>query len=146
MKRIYGIAERQFRGYYHRAARMKGITGENLLSLLERRLDNIIYRLGFASDHAEARQMVLHRHFLVNGVRVNIPSYLVRFGDQIQLRENSKTNVRVTENLAGVEKRGVPQWLELDKDAFSGRVKAFPVRDDLTLPIREQLIVELYSK
>ncbi len=146
VKRIYGIAERQFRGYYYRAARMKGITGENLLNLLERRLDNIIYRLGFASDHAEARQMVLHRHVLINGERVNIPSYLVRVGDQVQIREKSRQNTKLVENLGGIEKRGVPQWLELDKEAFTGRVKSFPVREDLTLPIREQLIVELYSK
>lgn len=146
VKRIYGIAERQFRGYYHRAARMKGITGENLLSFLERRLDNVVYRLGFASDHAEARQLVTHRHFLVNGIRVNIPSYLVRVGDQIQMLEKSKKNQHVIDNLGAVERRGVPQWLELNKEGFSGRVKSFPVRDDLTLPIREQLIVELYSK
>lgn len=146
VKRIYGISERQFRGYYHRAARMQGITGENLLTLLERRLDNIVYRLGLASDHAEARQMVLHRHIFVNGIRVNIPSYLVRIGDQIQLREKSRTNARISDNIASSEKRGVPRWLDLDKERFQGTIQAFPDREDLTLPIREQLIVELYSK
>ncbi len=146
VKRIYGIAERQFRGYYFRASRMKGVTGENLLVLLERRLDNIIYRLGFAGDHAEARQLVRHGHFTVNGSRVNIPSYLVRLNDQIQVTERSKKIARIVDSVGAIDRRGVPQWLELDKEAFRGRVKAFPAREDFTLPIREQLIVELYSK
>ena len=146
VKRIYGIAERQFRGYYHRASRMKGVTGENLLILLERRLDNIAYRLGFAGDHAEARQLVRHGHFKVNGSRVNIPSYLVRMGDVIEVKEKSQKVTRIVDTLGAIDRRGVPQWLELDKDHFRGRVKAFPSREDFTLPIREQLIVELYSK
>ncbi|MBI4508527.1 MAG: 30S ribosomal protein S4 [Deltaproteobacteria bacterium] len=146
VKRIYGIAERQFRGYYYKASRMRGVTGENLIQLLERRLDNVIYRLGFASDHAEARQLVRHGHFKVNGRRVNIPSYLVRMNDQLEVTEASKKVVRINDSLGAVERRGVPQWLELDKDAFRGRVKALPAREDVTLPIREQLIVELYSK
>ena len=146
VKRIYGIAERQFRGYYYRASRMKGVTGENLLLLLERRLDNIVYRLGFASDHAEARQLVRHGHFLVNGSQVNIPSYLVRVNDLIAIREKSKKIVRLSDSLAAVDRRGVPQWLELDKDNFRGKIKSFPAREDFTMPIREQLIVELYSK
>lgn len=146
VKRMYGIAERQFRGYYYRAVRMKGVTGENLLQLLERRLDNVIYRMGFASDHAEARQLVRHGHFLVNGKRVDIPSYLVRAGDNVVLRERSKKIARLAENLNAVERRGVPQWLEQDKDNFRGRIKALPAREDLKTEIREQLIVELYSK
>lgn len=146
VKRIYGIAERQFRGYYFRASRMKGVTGENLLILLERRLDNIVYRLGFASDHAEARQLVRHGHFQVNGSHVNIPSYLVRVNDVITVREKSKKVVRLSDSLAAVDRRGVPQWLELDKDNFRGKIKSFPAREDFTMPIREQLIVELYSK
>jgi small subunit ribosomal protein S4 len=146
VKRIYGIAERQFRGYYFKATRMKGVTGENLIQLLERRLDNVIYRLGFASDHAEARQLVRHGHFKVNGRRVNIPSFLVRANDLVEVGEPSRKIARIVDSLGAVERRGVPQWLELSKDAFSGRVKALPARDNVTLPIREQLIVELYSK
>jgi small subunit ribosomal protein S4 len=146
VKRIYGIAERQFRGYYYKASRMKGVTGENLIQLLERRLDNVIYRLGFASDHAEARQLVRHGHFKVNGRRVNIPSYLVRPNDVVEVKEASKKVARIVDSLGAVERRGVPNWLELDKDAFKGRVKSAPAREDVTLPIREQLIVELYSK
>lgn len=146
VKRIYGIAERQFRGYYHRANRMKGVTGENLLVLLERRLDNVIYRLGFASDHAEARQLVRHGHFSVNGSRVNIPSYLVKTDDEVVVRERSKKVKRIGESLSAVDRRGVPQWLEVDKDNFRGKVRSLPSREDFTMPIREQLIVELYSK
>jgi small subunit ribosomal protein S4 len=146
VKRIYGVAERQFRGYYFRASRMKGVTGENLLILLERRLDNIVYRLGFASDHAEARQLVRHGHFLVNGERVDIPSYLVRQNDVIQVREKSRKIARIVDSLGAVDRRGVPHWLELDKEAFRARVSSMPSREDFTLPIREQLIVELYSK
>src|SRR6185503_11852054 len=146
VKRIYGIAERQFRGYYYKALRLKGVTGENLLVLLERRLDNIVYRLGFASDHAEGRQLVRHGHFTVNGKRVNIPSYLVRPNDVVQVRESSKTIARINEALAAVDRRGVPQWIALDKDNFKGQVTQLPAREDVTLPIREQLIIELYSK
>jgi len=146
VKRIYGIAERQFRGYYHRANRMKGVTGENLLQLLERRLDNVIYRLGLAADHAEARQLVRHGHFSINGTRVNIPSYLVRANDQITVLERSKKIARLAENMNAVDRRGVPQWLELDKDNFRGKVRSLPAREDMKMEIREQLIVELYSK
>jgi len=146
VKRIYGIAERQFRGYYYKASRMKGVTGDNLIQLLERRLDNVVYRMGFASDHAEARQLVRHGHFKVNGRRVNIPSYLVRNNDAVEVTEKSRTVTRIVEALGAVERRGVPRWIELDKDAFKGVVKTMPARDDVTLPIREQLIVELYSK
>ncbi len=146
VKRIYGIAERQFRGYYYKATRMKGVTGENLIQLLERRLDNVIYRLGFASDHAEARQLVRHGHFKINGKRVNIPSYLVRANDRIEVKEASKKVARIVDSLGAVERRGVPDWLSVDKDAFVGTVKSLPAREAVTLPIREQLIVELYSK
>ena len=146
VKRIYGIAERQFRGYYHKAVRMKGVNGENLIQLLERRLDNVVYRMGFASDHAEGRQLVRHGHYTVNGKKVNIPSYLVRPGDVVAVRESSRTITRINEALAAVDRRGVPQWIDLNKDAFTGQVKQLPAREDVTLPIREQLIVELYSK
>jgi small subunit ribosomal protein S4 len=146
VKRIYGIAERQFRGYYTKASRMKGVTGDNLIQLLERRLDNVVYRMGFVSDHAEARQLVRHGHFQVNGRRVDIPSYLVKPNDVVEVRENSRKITRIIEALGAVERRGVPKWVELDKDQFRGTVKAMPTREDVTLPIREQLIIELYSK
>ena len=146
VKRIYGVAERQFRGYYYKASRMKGVTGENLLVLLERRMDNIVYRFGFASDHAEARQLVRHGHFTVNGKNVDIPSYLVKPNDVVAVKERSKKVARINDSVAAIDRRGVPGWLELDKDKLVGRVKALPAREDFTLPIREQLIVELYSK
>ena len=146
VKRIYGIAERQFRGYYYKALRTKGVSGHTLIQLLERRLDNVVYRMGFASDHAEARQLVRHGHFTVNGKKVNIPSYLVRTNDIVTVREKSRKVKRIEESLGGVDRRGVPQWLELDKEKFEGRVKGMPAREDFTMPIREQLIVELYSK
>jgi small subunit ribosomal protein S4 len=146
VKRLYGIAERQFRGYFFKAVRMKGVNGENLIQLLERRLDNVVYRMGFASDHAEARQLVRHGHFTINGKKVNIPSYLVKPRDVVQVRESSQKITRILEALAAVDRRGVPQWITLDKDAFKGRLTSLPSREDLTLPIREQLIVELYSR
>jgi small subunit ribosomal protein S4 len=146
VKRIYGIFENQFRNIFKEADRQKGITGETLLALLERRLDNIVYRLGFSNSRDEARQLVRHNHFLVNQSKVNIPSYLVKPGDVIELRERSKKIVRILEALEGVARRGVPQWLELDKDQMKGSMKGLPVREDLTLPIQEKLIVELYSK
>jgi small subunit ribosomal protein S4 len=146
VKRLYGILENQFRNTFKEADRRKGITGEILLSLLERRLDNTVYRLGFANSRNEARQLVKHSHFLVNQTKVNIPSYLVKPGDIIQLREKSKKVVRILESLEGVARRGVPQWLELDKEQLKGSVKALPTREDITIPIQEKLIVELYSK
>ncbi len=146
VKRIYGIAERQFRGYYFKAVRSKGVSGDVLIQLLERRLDNVVYRMGFASDHAEARQLVRHGHFTINGKKVNIPSYLVRPRDVVAVRESSKTITRISEALAAVDRRGVPQWIELDKDGMRGGIKQLPAREDVTLPIREQLIIELYSK
>jgi small subunit ribosomal protein S4 len=146
VKRIYGILENQFRNIFKEADRQKGITGETLLALLERRLDNVIYRLGFANSRDEARQLVRHNHFLINQSKVNIPSYLVKPGDVIEIREKSKKIVRVLEALEGVARRGVPQWLELDKDQMKGSMKGLPSREEITLPIQEKLIVELYSK
>lgn len=146
VRRIYGILEKQFRGYFHEADRMRGVTGENLLSLLERRLDNTVYRLGFASSRTEARILIRHCHFTLNGRKVNIPSIQCRVGDVIELREKSRSVTCITESLEAVVRRGHPQWLELNKDAFKGIVKALPIREDITLPIQEQLVVELYSK
>jgi small subunit ribosomal protein S4 len=146
LKRMYGLAERQFRGYYQKATRMKGVAGENLLQLLERRLDNVVYRLGFASDHAEARQLVRHGHFLVNGKKVNIPSFLCNLNDNIGVCEGSKKVGRIMESLGAVDRRGVPKWLQLDKDNFQGKLVTLPSREDLTMTVREQLVVELYSK
>ena len=146
VKRMYGLLENQFRNVFGEADRQKGITGEVLLSLLERRLDNTVYRLGFANSRNEARQLVKHNHFTVNQVKVSIPSYLMKPGDTIQVREKSKKVVRIVEALEGVARRTVPQWLELDKDQMLGHVKALPAREDLTIPIQENLIVELYSK
>ncbi len=146
VKRLYGILENQFRNTFKEADRRKGITGEILLALLERRLDSTVYRLGFANSRNEARQLVKHNHFLVNQTKVNIPSYLVKPGDTIQLREKSKKVVRILESLEGVARRGVPQWLELDKEQLKGSVKSLPTREDITIPIQEKLIVELYSK
>lgn len=145
-KRIYGLLERQFRNYFEKAERMKGKTGDNLLVLLERRLDNVVFRLGFATTRRESRQLVRHGHFLVGGRKVNIPSYLVRPGETIELREKSRSLKAVSEALDAVARRGMPAWLELDRDNFRGVVKAHPTRTDITEPIQEQLIVELYSK
>src|SRR3989441_5133102 len=119
VKRIYGIAERQFRGYYYKALRTPGVTGYTLIQLLERRLDNVVYRMGFASDHAEARQLVRHGHFTINGHKVNVPSFLCRANDAIEVKEGSRKVTRVLESLGAVDRRGVPKWLELDKDNFA---------------------------
>jgi len=146
VKRIYGVLERQFRLYFKRAAAKKGVTGEILLSFLERRLDNVVYRLGFASSRAQARQLVNHGHFLVNGHRVDIPSYQVRRGDVIELREKSRKNAIIQGNLDTAQGRGIPRWLELDAGNFRGTVVDLPKREDITMPIQENLIVELYSK
>ena len=146
VKRLYGLLENQFRNTFKEADRQKGITGEILLALLERRLDNAVYRLGFANSRNEARQLVRHNHFLVNRSKVNIPSYLVRPGDVIEVRERSKKIVRIQEALEGVARRGTPQWLELDKDQMKASVKSLPTREEITIPIQEKLIVELYSK
>ena len=146
VRRIYGILEKQFRGYFETADRMKGVTGENLLVLLETRLDNVVYRLGFASSRGESRILVRHGHFLVNGRKVDIPSFQVRPGSVIELREKSRAISCINESLDAVVRRGTPQWLELDKVSFKGVMKSVPVREDITMPIQEQLIVELYSK
>ncbi len=146
MKRIYGLFERQFRKYFRMAERQKGITGEGLLRLLERRLDNVVYRLGFSSSRAEARQLVNHGHFLVNGRRVDIPSYLVRSGDQVQVSGKSRELLAIKAALEGAKKRGLPSWLELDSQAMQGVVRALPAREDIVIPVQEQLVVGLYSK
>jgi small subunit ribosomal protein S4 len=146
VKRMYGLLEKQFRRTFAQAARIKGITGETLLVLLERRLDNVAYRLGFAGSRAEARTLVRHGHVLVNGRKVNIPSYIVRVGDVVSVKEQSRQIARVLSAVEGVQRRGVPDWAELDRDACSGRIKLLPTRSDITMPINEKLIVELYSK
>lgn len=146
VKRMYGLVEKQFRNFFAKAERQKGITGTNLLILLERRLDNMVYRLGFANSRNEARQLVQHNHFNVNGRKVSIPSYLVKIGDVIELREKSRKSAKINDSLEGVARRGIPSWLELDKEHYRGRISALPSREDLTMPIKEQLIVELYSK
>lgn len=146
VKRIYGLLENQFRRTFERASRTKGITGEALLVLLERRLDNVVYRLGFATSRAEARLLVRHGHILVNGKKVNVPSFTVRVGDVISIKDRSRQMSRIVNAMEGAQRRGVPEWAELDRDAFSGRIKLMPARTDITMPINEKLIVELYSK
>lgn len=146
VRRIYGILEKQFRLYFEEADRMKGVTGENLLSLLERRLDNVVYRLGFASSRAEARQLVKHSHFQLNSRKANIPSILVRPGDIVTVKEKSRQIAAINSALDAVVRRGVPQWLDLDRDSYKGTIKSLPTREDISMPIQEQLIVELYSK
>ena len=146
LKRMFGLLEKQFRGYFVKADQKRGITGTNLLVFLESRLDNMVYRIGFAASRTEARQFVRHGHFKVNGRKVNIPSFLIKKGDVIELREKSKKVLPILESMETVARRGVPLWLELDKENFRGIVKALPTRDDITMPIQEQLVVELYSK
>jgi small subunit ribosomal protein S4 len=146
VRRMYGLMENQFARTMSKAARMKGPTGENLLVLLERRLDNVVFRLGFATSRTEARQLVRHGHFQVNDRKATVPSMLVKPGMKISLAEQSRKVARVVGALEALEGRSVPQWLEIEKDQFEGTVKALPVREDVTLPIQEQLIVELYSR
>ena len=146
LRRIYGVLESQFRRYFQMADRARGVTGETLLQLLERRLDNIVYRLGFSTSRAEARQLVRHGHFRVNGRKVDVPSYLVRRGDVVTVRERSRKVTRIQESLELAQRRGVPDWLEVNAETFTGTVKGFPARADLTMPINEKLVVELYSK
>ena len=147
VRRIYGVLERQFRDYYFDATRRKGRTGEEMLGLLESRLDNVVHRLGFAFTRAEARQVVKHNHVLINGKRVNIPSYLLRVGDKVEIKESSRSIKEIVASLAQVEKRPMLSWLELDKANFAGVFKAAPVRDEMNEPqIREQLVVEYYSR
>ena len=147
VKFVYGVLEKQFRAYYEKAARMKGNTGDELMTLLERRLDNVVFRLGLAATRREARQLVNHGHFTVNGKRVNIPSYLVKVGDVIEVRESSRSSVKfkrfVGEDAIIVN---VPQWLEKEKNSLKGTITKLPAREDIDLPIEEHLIVELYSK
>jgi small subunit ribosomal protein S4 len=145
-KRIYGVLERQFRKYYDKAERQKGITGTNLLVLLERRLDNIVYRMGFASSRNQARQLVRHNHFTVSGKKVNIPSFQVKIGDVVEVKDGSRKIGVVKDATETFVRREKPTWLDVDGDNFRGVVKAFPNREELTMPINEQLIVELYSK
>ncbi len=146
VKRMYGVLERQFRNYFKKAERIKGITGENLLSLLERRLDNVIYRLGFASSRSQGRQLVNHGHIIVNKKKVTIPSFLVKVGDIISVKDKSQKIEAIQVSLEGAKGRGIPAWLDLEADKFTGKVLALPARQDISLPIQEQLIVELYSK
>jgi small subunit ribosomal protein S4 len=146
LKRMYGLLEKQFRGYFEKADQQKGITGVNLLVLLERRLDNMIFRMGFANSRVEARQLISHGHFLVNDKPVNIPSYLLKTGDGVSVKEGSRKITRIMGAIETVARRGVPHWLELDKDNFKASIKMLPVREDLTMPVQEQLVVELYSK
>lgn len=145
-RRIYGVLERQFRTYFERAERQPGVTGENLLRLLERRLDNVVYRLGLATSRQEARQLVLHGHFRLNGRKVNIPSLLVRVGDEIEVREKSRESSRIKELMERAADRTPPAWLEYDANQARGRVVAFPTRDQIDIPVKEQMIVELYSR
>ncbi|MBI9086435.1 MAG: 30S ribosomal protein S4 [Desulfobacterales bacterium] len=146
VKRMYGLSEKQFRLFFKRADKQKGITGTNLLVMLERRLDNLVFRLGFVNSRTQGRHFVKHNHFLINGKKVNIPSYMVRVGDVVEVREKSQKVQVIEDSMDAVVRRGIPQWIELEKDKFKGSVKALPVREDITMPIQEQLIVELYSK
>lgn len=146
LKRMYGLLEKQFRRYFDMAERSRDITGEALLTFLERRLDNMVYRLGLATSRAEARQLIRHRHFTVNGRRVDVPSFLVSEGDQIVVRERSRAKDVFKRAVEISQRRGVPEWLELDAEAFTGKIKRLPAREELTMPINERLVVELYSK
>ncbi|WP_303862247.1 30S ribosomal protein S4 [Alkalibaculum bacchi] len=145
-KRIYGILESQFRKYYDMAVKKKGVTGNNLLQILETRLDNVVYRLGFAASRKEARQLVLHEHFTVNGKKVNIPSYLIEAGDVIQLKDKSKKSDKFKAVVESTSSKIVPKWLEVDVDKFEGKVIVLPEREDIDLEIQDHLIVELYSR
>lgn len=146
VKQSYGMLEKQFRRYFQMADRTKGVTGENLLVMLESRLDNVVYRLGLSSSRNQARQLIRHNHFTLNGKKVNVPSLFVRPNDVIMVKEKSRKNAMIVDNIEGAARRGVPTWLELDQQKFMGMVKARPNRDEITHPIQEQLIVELYSK
>jgi small subunit ribosomal protein S4 len=146
VKYYYGVREEQFRRFYEMAERMRGQTGENLLKLLESRLDNVVYRLGFGKSHRHARQLVVHGHILVNGKKVDRPSYLVKPGDVIEVKEKSRDIPQIKEGMELAQRRGIPSWLELDAENFKGVVKAEPTREEIEIPIEEHLIVELYSK
>lgn len=146
LRRIYGILERQFSGYFTLAERKKGITGENLLQILESRLDNVAYRLGFGVSRKEARQLVRHGHFLVNGKKVNIPSFLVKPGDVITVKETSLGSEKIKQNLQNAAGRNLPEWIEYDANQQSAKIKGLPTREQIDIPVREHLIVELYSR
>ena len=146
VKRMYGLSEKQFRLTYEKADRQRGVTGTNLLVLLERRLDSVVYRLGFANSRSQGRQFVRHSHFTINGRKANIPSQLVKVDDVVEVKEKSRKVQSINDSLEAVARRSVPQWLELEKDTFKGSMKSIPAREDFTMPIQEQLIVELYSK
>jgi len=146
VKRTYGVLENQFRRYFEAADRQKGITGYLLLQMLERRLDNVVYRLGFATSRAQARQLVRHGHFMVNAKKVDIPSYSVRQGDTISVRRSSGENPTIQHAMEEVKGRGIPEWLLIDAAALAGRISSLPTREQINLPVQEQLIVELYSK
>ncbi|WP_448383272.1 30S ribosomal protein S4 [Desulfosoma sp.] len=146
IKRMYGLQEKQFKAYFKEADRQKGVTGVNFLILLERRLDNTVFRLGFANSRSQARQLVRHNHFLVNGRKVNIPSYLLRPGDVIAVREKSRQLEVINEALDALPRRGLVPWLELDKEAYRGTFRSLPTREEMPLPVQEHLVVEFYSK
>lgn len=143
---MYGLSEKQFHIFFERADMKKGVTGTNLLMLLECRLDNVVYRLGFANSRAQGRHFVTHSHFLVNGKKVNIPSYIIKQGDVIEIRERSKEIKAIEDSMETVVRRGIPQWLDFEKEGRKGTVRALPTREELTMPMQEQLVVELYSK
>src|SRR5882672_811693 len=145
-RRMYGVMERQFRNYFEKAARAKGVTGEVLLQMLERRLDNVVFRLGFSNNRAQARQLVRHQHFSVNGRKVDVPSFLVRVGDTVQVRDKSRNLTVIQGSLQARKGQSTPEWLEVNGEAMNGRVLSIPARGSITTPINEQLIVELYSK
>jgi len=146
IRRMYGLVEKQFKTYFKHADRQKGVTGTNFLTLLERRIDNTVYRLGFASSRAQARQLVRHSHFLVNGKKVNIPSFLLRPGDSVSVVEGSRQLQMINEAMEAMPRRGLPPWLELDKAKYEGVFKTLPTREEMNLPVQEQLVVEFYSK
>jgi small subunit ribosomal protein S4 len=146
LKRTYGVLERQFRNIFAKAERQQGITGENLLRMLERRLDNVVYRLGFAASRSEARQLINHGHFRVNERKVNKPSFTVKENDVIAVKERSRSIVPIMAALEGVDSRGVPAWLDLDKANMKGAVRGLPTKDEIAVPVNEQLVVDLYSR
>ena len=146
VKRVYGLLEKQFRLTFNRSARKRGVTGDNLIAILESRFDNMVYRLGFAASRNDARQLIRHGHFTVNGTKVNIPSSILKPGDVVQPREKSTKIEKIKESVETAKQRGVPAWLEIDVEKFEGKVVALPKRDEITMPMNEQLIVELYSR
>ena len=146
IKKMYGLVEKQFKTYFKEADRQKGVTGTNFLVLLERRLDNTVYRFGFANSRSQARQLVRHSHFLVNGKKVNIPSFLLRPGDTVAVCESSRQIGGINEALEAMPRRGLPPWLEIDKAKYEGTFRAYPTREEMNLPVQEQLVVEFYSK